>query len=72
MIIHIDLIILKLWRKYLIAINILFKITIWLDFVMFNYGDVSEEMKEYFVRGEKRAKQLDNRVPVVFDKDGKV
>ena len=39
---------------------------------MFNYGDVSEEMKEYFVRGEKRAKQLDNRGPVVFDKDGKL
>ena len=39
---------------------------------MFNYGDVSEEMKEYFARGEKRAKQLDNRGPVVFDKDGKL
>ena len=39
---------------------------------MFNYGDVSVEMKEYFARGEKRAKQLDNRGPVVFDKDGKL
>ena len=36
------------------------------------YGDEADAMEAYLKAGEKRALELDNRGPIVFDEDGKL
>ena len=36
------------------------------------YGDEADAMEAYLKAGEKKALELDNRGPIVFDDDGKL